>query len=186
MVIVKLMISAALTIKKFRNCMDIVDLKGMRNMKYRTENEFEHFVFADAHIDRLECAGDMFHLYLDDAGILPENSCNRDIRKMRTNGLLLRIADMKIKSLTKEGYTYYDADGKFLKKEPDLRIDTKEYPAVFKNFADGYVVEAQKESGAANVYVFTVDSKDESTYVLVLKGSRDTEEWERFLSLEDY
>ncbi len=153
-------------------------------MKYRTENEFEHFVFADAHIERLECTGDMFHLYLDDVEILPENSCNRDIRKMRANGLLFRIVDMRIKSLTKEGYTYYDADGRFMKKEPDLLIEPKEYPDIFKNFADGYMVEAKKECGETSTYMLTVDSNDECTYELVLEGSTDVEEWDRFLSLE--
>ena len=151
-------------------------------MKYRTENEFEHFVFDEAHIERLECTSDMFHLYLDDVGILPENSCNRDIRKMRANGLLFRIADMRIQSLTKEGYTHYNADGKFLKKDPDILIAPEDYSDIFKTFEDGYVVEAGKGQEEKNTYFFTIDSKDECTYELVVEGSLDIEEWDRFLS----
>lgn len=159
-------------------------MKGMTAMKYRTDNEFEHFVFDDAHIDRLEYTDDMFHLYLDDVGILPENSCNRDIRKMRANGLLFRIVDRKIISLTKEGYTFYNADGEFMKKDPDILIDQADYSDCFQNFADGYVVEAKIEQGEKNTYIFTMDSKDECTYELVVEGSMDIEEWDRFLSVE--
>lgn len=151
-------------------------------MKYKTENEFEHFVFEDAHIQRLECVGDMFHLYLDDVGILPENSCNRDIRKMRANGLLFRILDMKILKLEKEGYSYYDANGKFLRKEDDIVIASSAYGQIMATFSDGYVVEIKKENC---IYTITMDSNDECTYELVVEGSQNIEEWDRFLSADN-
>ena len=69
-------------------------------MKYMTENEFEHFDFTETYVKDIEQGNDYFHIWLDNVKILPENSCNRDIRKMRTNNLMLTIRDMTICSLT--------------------------------------------------------------------------------------
>ena len=47
--------------------------------------------------------------------ILPENSCNRDIREMRANDLVLKIEEPVIRSLVREGYKVYDANGILLR-----------------------------------------------------------------------
>ena len=41
---------------------------------------------------------------LSNVTILPENSCNRDIREMRANDLVLKIEEPVIRSLVREGY----------------------------------------------------------------------------------
>lgn len=155
-------------------------------MKYRTENELEHFCFSEAHIERLEYTSDLFRLYLDNVGILPENSCNRDIRNMRTNGFVLHITEMKILSFVKEGYTYYNADGKFMKKDPDEKIEEADYAEAFLSFSDGYLVELQKKQEEKNIYTFTMDAAEEGTYELTVAGTGDVEEWDRFLSIENF
>ena len=62
-------------------------------MRYTTTDELEHFSFAEAYIADVQLAGGFFHMTLSNVTILPENSCNRDIREMRANDLVLKIED---------------------------------------------------------------------------------------------
>ena len=62
-------------------------------MKYTTTDELEHFSFAEAYIADVQLAGGFFHMTLSNVTILPENSCNRDIREMRANDLVLKIKE---------------------------------------------------------------------------------------------
>ena len=59
--------------------------------KYSTINEVNHFEFGEAVVGDIQLTERMFHLVLDNVKICPENSCNRDIRMMRTNELLFKI-----------------------------------------------------------------------------------------------
>ncbi|MCI5856198.1 MAG: subtilin biosynthesis sensor protein SpaK [Agathobacter sp.] len=148
-------------------------------MKYQTINEFEHFELNEVHISDVEVTNGFFHIVLDDVVILPENSCNRDIRKMRANDLVLKIDDMKIQRLTREGYKTYNADGKLLGQTEDTVIPESDYSGILKTFTDGSAYSVTKEG---NTYTFIVDATDESTYELVITGSGDRQEWDRFLS----
>ena len=49
-------------------------------MRYTTTDELEHFSFAEAYIADVQVTGGFFHMTLSNVMILPENSCNRDIR----------------------------------------------------------------------------------------------------------
>ena len=51
-------------------------------MKYTTNNEFQNFEFSEVHVNDIMYANGSFKIGLDDVKILPENSCNRDIRKI--------------------------------------------------------------------------------------------------------
>lgn len=88
-------------------------------MKYNIKNELSGFDFSQAHIQDIEMTTDRFHLVLDQVMILPENSCNRDIRTMRTNGLLFTIENFAFQSLVEEGFTLYNANGQLTKTVPD-------------------------------------------------------------------
>ena len=67
-------------------------------MKYTTTDELEHFSFAEAYIADVQVTGGFFHMTLSNVTILPENSCNRDIREMRANDLVLKIEEPVIRS----------------------------------------------------------------------------------------
>ena len=89
--------------------------------KYSTINEVNHFEFGEAVVGDIQLTERMFHLVLDNVKICPENSCNRDIRMMRTNELLFKISDAEIISLVEEGYNEYDADGNLKHTYPAIR-----------------------------------------------------------------
>ena len=150
-------------------------------MKYTTTNEFEHFDFLEVHVNDIMFANGVFKIGLDDVKILPENSCNRDIRKMRTNGLILSLSDAEILSFVEEGYRIYDADGNLKKTEDDVAVDEQEYKTVFEYFTDAYAYNIEKKD---DEYTFVIDGTNERTYTIIVQGSGDVEEWDKFLQIE--
>ena len=153
-------------------------------MKYRTENEFEQFGFDETFVKDVEVGPDYFRIWLDNVKILPDNSCNRDIRTMRTNGLQLTITDMKIVSFIREGVKIYNADGVPMGSREDEVVAEEDYMDIFALFLEGQAYCITKEEGEKCVYTFVVDAKDEATYEVKIAGSGEAEEWDRFMSLD--
>lgn len=150
-------------------------------MSYRTENEFTHFKFLDVHVSDIMMSFGTFKICLDNVIIKSENSCNRDIRDMRTNGLVLKLEDADIISFVKEGFKTYDADGNLKSTTPDEEIEESDYIEIFNNFLDGYAFLIEKEN---ENYTFVFDGTDERTYTMIISASKDVCEWERFMNIE--
>ena len=106
-------------------------------MKYHTINELDHFCFKEAYIAQICAVNGMFEIVFDNVTILPENSCNRDIREMRANDLVLKIKEPVIRSLVREGYKVYDANGALLRTCEDEVIDQAAWNETIRSFADG-------------------------------------------------
>lgn len=150
-------------------------------MSYRTENEFTHFKFSDVHVSDIMMSFGTFKICLDNVIIKSENSCNRDIRDMRTNGLVLKLEDADIISFVKEGFKTYDADGNLKSTTPDEEIEESDHIETFNNFLDGYAFLIEKEN---QNYTFVFDGTDERTYTMIISASKDVCEWERFMNIE--
>ena len=150
-------------------------------MSYRTENEFTHFKFSDVHVSDIMMSFGTFKICLDNVIIKSENSCNRDIRDMRTNGLVLKLEDADIISFVKEGFKTYDPDGTLKSTTPAEEIEESDYIETFNNFLDGYAFLIEKEN---QNYTFVFDGTDERTYTLIVGASGDVCEWERFMNIE--
>ena len=101
-------------------------------MKYHTINELDHFCFKEAYIAQICAVSGMFEIVFDNVTILPANSCNRDIREMRANELVLKIGEPKIEALVEEGYKVYDANGNLKRKNEDITIAPEAYADKFK------------------------------------------------------
>lgn len=151
-------------------------------MKYETTDELEHFIFSEAYIGDVQITSGFFHMVLDNVTILPENSCNRDIRQMRANNLVLKIQDFSIASVIEEGYKVYDANGKLIKSCEDTALAENAWVEAVKGLVDGTVYSLEKQE---DEYVFSIDAANERTYALRIKGSHDVEEWERFLNKDE-
>ena len=150
-------------------------------MSFFTENEVEHFDFSEAHISELRFGLGPFYMLLDNVKILEANSCNRDVRTMRTNGLTFRITDPQVVAVTEEGYTLYNANGVLQREVPDRALDPQEYANLCKNLEDAVIYELKKED---DIYRISIDG-EERAYTLEIRGSGDTEEWERFMNLAE-
>lgn len=148
-------------------------------MNYRTTDELMHFQFKDAYIADIQVTSGFFHILLDNVTILPENSCNRDIREMRANQLTLKLEEGRIISMIEEGYKVYDANGNLKDSFEDKKVAEPEFAAAAKNLVEGTVFSLEKK---ANQYIFLIDGAEEGTYQLVVEADHDVEEWDRFLN----
>ena len=148
--------------------------------KYNTMNEFAHFDFSEAVIGDIQLAEGMFRAVIDNVKILPENSCNRDIRTMRTNELLLKLDDAKLVTLVEEGYREYDADGNLKNTYEDIVVNPDQYKQKEEVLVEGTMYELQLADG---VYSFVIDGTDERTYTLKVAAGGDEESWNRFLEV---
>ena len=149
-------------------------------MAYITTNELEHFDFKEAQISELKMQNGAFYAILDNVKILPENSKNRDIRVMRTNNLTLRIADSSIDSFIEEGYKNYNADGVLLNEVDDRPIPFSEYGTAFESLVETSIYSLEKKD---DQYIFSIDGEDH-TFLLIVRGTEDREEWEKFFPLD--
>ena len=149
-------------------------------MGYRTVDEFGGFDFKDAHVTSMERRNGHFIAVLDDVKILPSNSCNRDIREMRTNELVLKLNDAVVEEFILEGCKIYDADGVLLEEREDTAVELSEYDKTLKEMDDRYIYEITKEN---DIYTIYIDG-DEDSYMIKVKASHDTQEWEKFMSKE--
>ena len=102
-------------------------------MKYYTENELQNFRFEGAYIAETCAVNGIFEMILDNVTILPQNSCNRDIREMRANELKLKIREPEITAFVEEGYKVYDADGNLKEKKEALELAQKENQTALKD-----------------------------------------------------
>lgn len=146
---------------------------------YRTENELNHFQFEDAYVDDIGMQLDSFVIAMENVKILPENSCNRDIRLMRTNDLNIKIPNASITSIIEEGYKRYDADGKLLETVADKVIASEDYSELMKTFPGCVVYSFEKKD---ECYEISIDGEEQS-YTITVNGSEDIEEWERFINI---
>ncbi len=148
-------------------------------MNYRTTDEMHHFNFSESYISDIQVTNGMFHLCLDNVTILPENSCNRDIREMRTNNLFFKIEEGKILSIIEEGYKVYDANGNLKENCEDITIAEADFAQTAKTFTDGMIYSLEKKD---EQYIFYIDAENEHTYQMCVTGSHDIQEWDRFFN----
>lgn len=150
-------------------------------MGFFTENEVETFDFGEAHIGEIRFGLGPFYMLLDNVKILETNSCNRDVRTMRTNGLTLRITDPQIVAVIEEGCKIYNADGVLQREVPDRTVETEEYVKLCEQLEEAVIYELKKEG---STYCISIDG-EEHGYTLKVTGSGDSEEWERFMNLAE-
>lgn len=148
-------------------------------LKYITTNEIEHFEFREAFIEDIMQMKGYFYMELDNVKILPENSCNRDIREMRANQLVFQITDGRITSFVEEGYKVFDADGKLTRQQDDIMIQEEAYQDRLNELKECYLYSIEKNQ---NQYRISIDTEDH-TYFLTVEGTEDVEKWDRFLNL---
>lgn len=150
-------------------------------MRFHTTDELGHFNFQDAVVADMRIHPGCFYMELDQVTIMPDNSCNRDIRNMRTNGLCLRLQDGEIISFVREAYRVFDADGNLTRTEEDEPIDVGKDGNALQRMENARVYEIVCRDG---VYHIELDV-EEYTYHIAVKASHDVEEWDRFLNLEE-
>lgn len=159
----------------------LMERKGDKNMKFHTENEMETFDFKESYVEELRFGFGSFYMLLDNVKILSTNSCNRDVRTMRTNGLELRILEPQILEVIEEGCKIYSADGVLQREVADRTVEAEEYGALCEELSGAAVFDIKKEDGRCRILI----DGEEHGYTFLVQGGGDTEDWNRFMNLAE-
>lgn len=151
-------------------------------MRFTTENEMQNFDFEKAVLQGVDKRNDHVDVMLANVKILAGNSCNRDIITKRTNDLVVRISGDTWR-LYEEGYQLFDADLKPIKTVEDRQVKQEDIQHDLDLFNDCFLDSFEKqEKDGAYVYVMTLRVEDHK-WRLEIEGTKDTEMWDRFLSM---
>ncbi len=148
-------------------------------MAYKTQNELTHFDFHEAVICEIRKTPGAVTLLLDNVKILPENTCNRDIRVMRTNQLTFTMENGDISELVDEGYQLYDINMKPYKTVPDTAIEKSGYEEAFSELVECTLDSIEKTDEG---YLISIDTCDH-TWRMAVTADSDTEQWDKFFNL---
>lgn len=150
-------------------------------MGYYTKNEIENFAFTQAQIFEIKEYRDQIIFDLGYVIIKASNSCNRDVFDMGTNELRLRLYEVSDIRITRLGYKTYNADGKLMNESPDEVLAKEKQQEVFENWEGGLgqITAMRHEAGK---YSFDVET-EEDLYLLEVKATDNSQEWERFRRL---
>ena len=148
-------------------------------MRFCTENEIETFDFEEAYVGEIRFELGSFYMLLDNVKILESNSCNRDVRTMRTNGMEVRLPEAQILAVIEEGCKIYNADGVLQQEVADQTIAPEEYADLFRALEGAVLYGLKKEN---MVYQIGIDGEDHA-YTIQVQGSADRESWDRFMNL---
>ncbi len=148
-------------------------------MGFFTENELETFDFTESYVSELRFGIGSCYLVADNVKILEKNSKNRDIRTMRTNGLMLRIVEPQVLAVIEEGCKIYNADGILQQEVADRVMEPEEYAALCSALEGAEIYRLKKEG---TTYEIGIDGEEHS-YTIRIQGTADIQEWERFMNL---
>lgn len=147
-------------------------------MGYRTVDELANFDFRQSQIYEIREYRDQIIFTLGYVTIHGNNSCNRDIREMGTNELVLKLQNVSEKTLTLEGYKLFDADGHPKGGCEDEIIIEENLKKTYQDL-EGSVIYGLEQNGQE--YHFYIDT-EERTYHFEIVAEHDAEEWERFMN----
>lgn len=147
---------------------------------FHTKNELEHFDFAGAEVIEAKAYRDQIIFQLGFVKILPENTCNRDIRVMGTNELTLKFLEVTQYTYVEEGYKVFDADGNLMNTVGDKTLQGEQALKAITTMENMTIYSIEKTE---NEYRISLDGL-EQTFLVVLQANGDSQEWERFRNVE--
>lgn len=161
-------------------------------MKFRSIDEMNQISFDDSGIEELRVQGNLLVAAFSGATIKAGNSQNARYQDMYCARIELRLENVRIARLLKEGLRYYDADGSLLREVPDEDVPAPAQEAVLLRLAKGTVfttVEDQVEEGYAYEFGIDVPGEDDEeetdTFWLCVLFDRSVASWERYTGPAD-
>lgn len=104
-------------------------------MSFKTTDEMHNFSFEDCVITKIEMGNDASVFELEALIVKAANSANANYTDSYASTAELRLDNMQVVSVVKEGYKYYDANDRLLEEVADEVIDSLsvKWNALFKD-----------------------------------------------------
>lgn len=163
-------------------------------MSFISINELEKFSFEDCQIVDVKLSTGKIEFTLEALIVRGNNSQNANYTDSYADTCTLTLVDSEILSIVEEGYKNYDADDNLISEVPDKEISLLESVSLFSSFKEQYLCAAECDEKTANYLIFTFEvdtgTLNEAgitdpylpTYLVQIKFSSATVEWDRYLN----
>ena len=151
-------------------------------MRFQTINGLHLFNFEEVTIKEIDGRKDAITVVMDALIAKGHNPNNEEFVDRFLDIANVRFTNGSVKEIIKEGYKYYDADGKLLEEEADKSVPVPEYESLLKQCKDVYLFDiiALKEEEGAYEYQLGIDLNESDTYWVTIQCSETVVEWELF------
>lgn len=151
-------------------------------MRFQTINGLHLFNFEEVTIKEIDGRKDAITVVMDALIAKGHNPNNEEFVDRFVDVANVRFTNGSVKEIVKEGFKYYDADGKLLEEEADKPVPMPEYESLLKQCKEVYLFDiiALKEEEGAYEYQLGIDLNESDTYWVTIQCSETVVEWERF------
>lgn len=156
-------------------------------MKYKAIDELSHFCFQDAQIKKFEYVPGGLELLLEAVIVKADNSQNSNYTDSYAGALTMRLVGGRIQKAVKEGYKYYDANDILIEEIPDVPLTDQQLKELLAQSEDDYLFDVVKVEDSQNdtghfLYLFGIDTDEETSYWLQIEFEKSILEWDRYMN----
>lgn len=152
-------------------------------MKYRTINDLETICIDDMNLTEIVLQDGVFKLTLQGGIVKANNPENKRFEDVFCAPVEILFKESKVLAFNRQGFKYYDADGKLLNEVPTVSLNHEEICDAVKSAAQGIVFRLECCDRQKNMYRLTYDVETDcgiQTYEIEFTFSSSTAGWDRF------
>lgn len=157
-------------------------------MRFETKDNLRYFNFEEVSIMDVELTKETVTLVLKGLIVKGTNPNNEECVDRFVDIVNMRFLNGAVTGMVKEGFKYYDANGKLLKEKPDEAVVLTDIDRILKQCKDVplYDVVAVSETQDEKKYQIGIDLNEDDTYWIDITCSGTVMEWERFMNRVTY
>lgn len=153
-------------------------------MRFQTINALELFNFEEVTVRQIDAGRDCVTVVMDALIAKGNNPNNEECVDRYLDTANVRFLGGNIIKIIKEGYRYYDANGRLTEEKPDEEIPLMAYDSVLKECRDVFLFDliAGKEQADRLIYELGIDLNESDTYWITISCKENAVEWEKFMN----
>ena len=150
--------------------------------KFCSINESDKISINDMQLVSLKLQQDQMVIVTEGAMIKNGNSQNVRFEDMYCMELEYILDGVRVLDFSKQGFKYYDADGRLLSEEPDEPLDVLTQHSVLSQTAGAYVFAFEKMEDGSHILIFDIEDEDAdvTTYQIVCTFESCRAGWNRY------
>lgn len=153
-------------------------------MRFQTKDALDLFNFEEVTIRGIDAGADCVTVVMDALIAKGNNPSNEECEDRFVDTANVRFKDAHITKIIKEGYRYYDANGKLTEEKPDEEVSLMAYDSVLKKCKDVCLFDliAGKDRADGHIYELGIDLNESDTCWITISCKETVVEWEKFMN----
>ncbi len=150
--------------------------------KFCSINEPDKISLNDTQMVSLKMQQDRMVVVVEGAIIKNGNSQNARFEDMYCMELEYILDGVCVHDFSKQGFKYYDADGRLLSEEPDVPVDSLAQQGILSKVAGAYVFALESMGDGSQLLIFDIEDEDGdvTTYQISFTFKTCKAQWDRY------